>query len=325
MDENSGPATEGINPFLFIVGRGRSGTTLVRAMLTSHSDLAIPPETHFIVPLSRDPRINSGGRLDVTALCRRLFNQPGFVGLGLSSDDVLSALEHPSVQTFPDAIRTVFAMYAGKEGKTRYGDKTPIHVLHIDVLADLFPEAKFIHMIRDGRDVSLSYLDVEFGAENLWEGAIYWRRFVNQGRRAGASLPSHRYLEMRYEDLTADPQSQVRRLCEFANLEFQPSMLRYFEEAEKVGASDAHHPNLHLPPTKGLRDWRRQMSYEESSMFEALAGDLLSELGYERAVPSPRLASRARARLEWTKVGARRMSHRLRVKTRHFHKRLQSA
>jgi len=315
----------GRDPFVFIVGRGRSGTTLVRAMLTSHPNLAIPAETHFIVPLSLDPRINSGGGLDVSALCERLFRQPGFDHLGLDPADVRTALTERSVRTFSDAMRSLFALYARSQGKSRYGDKTPIHVLHINRLAELFPEARFIHVIRDGRDVSLSYLDVDFGAKDLWEGAIYWRRFVNEGRRAGQMLGPDRYMEVRYEDVTADPRGQLDRLCDFAGLDFRPGMLRYFEQAERVGASPNNHPNLHLPPTKGLRNWREHLSLEEAAMFEALAGDVLSELGYERTAPSPSWGTRIRARLMWLRVGMRRLLHRLRVRSLKLQKRLESA
>ena len=125
----------------------------------------------------------------------------------------------------------MFALYTSRQGKARYAEKTPINVLHIELLADVFPEARFIHLIRDGRDVALSYLDTDFGASSLPEAAVQWRRFVRKGRRSGARVGAHRYQEVRYEDLVADPDTVLRSLCEFIDLPFDPSMLRYHERA----------------------------------------------------------------------------------------------
>ena len=188
--------------------------------------------------------------------------------------------------TFPRRSGTCSRCTRAARGKARYAEKTPINVLHIELLADVFPEARFIHLIRDGRDVALSYLDTDFGASSLPEAAVQWRRFVRKGRRSGARVGAHRYQEVRYEDLVADPDTVLRSLCEFIDLPFDPSMLRYHERAGVIlrnTSHRAHHGRIALPPTSGLRDWRRDMDPRDTALFEALAGDLLEELGYERA------------------------------------------
>lgn len=299
-----------MQPLPFVVGRGRSGTTLVRAILDSHPDMAIPDETHFIMALARNRRLyEHGSGFRTERFLDDLVAQQGFLVLEMSRDRAHGALVKSQPASYPDAIRAVFAEYARSRGKTRYGDKTPLHVLSIRALSDLFPEARFVHVIRDGRDVALSYLDVSWGASTMEEAAILWRRAVRTGRRQGRRLGSDRYHEIRYEALLEDPETIVRNVCGFLDLDFDASMLRYNERAHevagKMGAPETRQ-NLYLPFTKGLRDWRSQMDLSQLARFEVLAGDVLDELGYERAVSRPGLRPRVEARRRWLDVQARR-------------------
>jgi Sulfotransferase family len=298
--------------FVFVVGKGRSGTTLVRAMLTSHPDMAIPPETHFIVPLGRDPVVTGTSGVDVDVLLERLRVHPGWAGMAIDDVDAEAALRRKESLDYPEAIRTLFRLHASRQGKSRFGDKTPGHVLHMETLASWFPEAVFIHVIRDGRNVLLSNLETSFGPADVVEGASVWKRLVLSGRQSGRVLGAQRYCEVRYEDLLEQPEAEIKRLGSFAGLEYTPSMLRYFERADELGAKATHHRNLRLPPTKGLRDWRDQMSSRQLAIFEALAGDVLTEMGYE--LGSPRLAASDKAYLSalWLAVQARRLRWHLR-------------
>jgi hypothetical protein len=282
-------------PFPFVVGRGRSGTTLVRAILDSHPDMAVPDETHLIVRLGRRrQRYERASGFDVDTFMDDLGRRRGFDCFELDEPVVRADLRADPPGSYPDAIRRVFALYAASRGKRRYADKTPIHVLNVPYLADLFPEARFVHVIRDGREVALSYLDVAWGPTSVADAALEWRRAVLSGRRAGSRLGPSRYLEVRYERLVDDTEATVRGLCDFLDLAFDPVMLRYHERADevagKMGMPDARQA-LYRPLTRGLRDWRTQIPVSDVALFEALAGDVLDELGYERVAgrPSARL------------------------------------
>jgi Sulfotransferase family len=299
-------------PFVFVVGKGRSGTTLVRAMLTAHPDMAIPPETHFIVPLSMDKSVvPDQQQVDVDTLVDRLESHHGFPGMGLEATGLRRELDQRAPLNYSDAIRGLFESYALKQGKSRYGDKTPGHVLHIPVLAGLFEEARFVHVIRDGRNVMLSNFDTDFGPAGIAEGALVWRRLVTEGRRTGRALGPERYCEVRYEDLLEDPEAVIRRVSEFVSLDYHENMLRYFERGSTIVGSAEHHRNLDLPPTKGLRDWSSEMPAHQLAVFERLAGDQLEAFGYERS--TARLGPRARAELSlsWMAFQARRVKSRL--------------
>jgi hypothetical protein len=307
-------------PFPFFVGSGRSGTTLFRAIFDSHPDLAIPGESHFIVHLlPKRYRYERAAGFDVTAFLADLLPQPRFRMWGLVDEDVRSALERDPPSTFADAIRKVFGMYAASRGKPRYGDKTPGNVSHLPELAALLPEARFVHIIRDGRDVALSYLEVSFGPDTVERGAIHWAKMVDRGRRAGARLGPDRYIEVRYEDLLDDPNTTVRSVCAFIELEVHPHTLRYPERAAAVASGSAFpeaHGRLMLPPTKGLRDWRRQMPPRDVAAFELLAGDLLADLGYERSLERAGIGVRARVTGSRLRIQARRLVHGVGKRTR---------
>lgn len=299
--------------FPFFVGRGRSGTTLLLAMFDSHSQMAIPYESHFAVRMGlRRRRYERPGHFDLDRFTKDLITSDGLGAWGLSKEAVAATLEETGPSSLGAALRSVYDLYARGNGKARYGEKSPGYVMHIPMLADLFPEARFVHIIRDGRNVALSYRESEWGTKDVAESAYYWERFVARGRQSGLQLGSQRYREVRYEELLEDSEGTVRELCDFLELDFEEDMLRYYERAEAVldkiqGESFVKaHVNLSRPPTKGLRDWRTQMSDEDVEIFEALAGDLLDDLGYERRVarPSPRIRAAARSRL--MRVHARR-------------------
>lgn len=292
MSENPGP-------FPFLVGCGRSGTTLARALLDAHPAMAVPGESYFPVWLARERhRYHHNGSFQAIRLADDLLADPWFRHWDLSDSAVRRALEEPAITTFSEAIRRVYALYARGRSKSRYADKTPTFVLHIELLAELFPEAVFVHIVRDGRDVALSLLQATWGPATLAGGAQHWRHHVEQGRQAGQRLGERRYRELRYEDLLDDPEASARSLCRFVDLDYDGAMLSYNETAPALLARlpDAEeHQNLRLPPTKGLRDWRREMAIDDIATFEALAGDLLGDLGYERRAPVPTIRVRLRA------------------------------
>jgi Sulfotransferase family len=241
--------------FPFVVGCSRSGTTLLRAMLDAHPELAVPPESHFAI----QPRI-------------RLRRDRWFGLWGIDAPD-LRGLD------VADAVRAVFAAYAAAQRKPRYADKTPHYVSHLPLLAQRFPEARFVHLIRDGRDVALSLLEVPWGPNTLEAAAVHWRRRVLEGRAAG--LPPERYREVRYEALVAHAEAELRALAPWLGLAYDPAVLAYAGRSITVPYPE-HHRHLGQPPTPGLRDWRRDMAPADVARFAAVAGDALAALGYDR-------------------------------------------
>ncbi len=302
--------------FPIFVGSGRSGTTLFRNVFDSHSDLAMTHEAHFVAPLARRRKVyETPAGLDAEALVADLYDNPNFVRQGLDRTAVCSALDSSGAATYADAVRTVFALYAEEHGKSRYGDKTPGYVVQLELLGRLFPEARFVHIIRDGRDVAMAYLDRdEWGPSSLADAAHYWKSRVGRGRRAGKELGPARYREVRYEDMVDDPETVTRELCDFLGLEFESEMLDFHRRGSDFAAGTKHPEafrNLSKPITKGMRDWRSQMARDDVALFEAIAGDLLADCGYEVTGTGRGFGLRARALWASTAWQAKRIGARL--------------
>ena len=299
----------GQDVFPVFVGSGRSGTTLLRTIFDAHPDLAMAHEPQFTGTVVRQAkRLNAGG-FDIDRFVNTIYRNPNFRRMDLDRGQVEAAFRANPPDNLADAVRAAFALWAEKQGKPRYGDKTPGYIIQLPELAELFPEARFVNVIRDGRDVALSYLKQPWGPATLAEGALYWRSRVGRGRAAGRALGPARYTEVRYEDLVVDPEKEVRRLCDFLDLPWKPEMLRYHEKADRFVA-ESHAPdafrNVAKPPTKSARDWSDTMSDKEIAVFEAIAGDLLRDLGYETRSTSTSIGARLQAGWEQGKWAAKR-------------------
>jgi Sulfotransferase family len=286
-------------PFLFVVGCGRSGTTVLRTILDAHPELAVTHESKFIVPLGiRRRRYERPEGFDLDRFIHDLLADAGVrANLGLGEVWVREALATP-VSDYPDAVRRIFAAYAARHHKRRYGDKMPGSVLRIPLLAELFPEARFVHIIRDGRDVALSSMAIAGLDPDPVSWALNWKARVAAGRKAGRALGPDRYHEVRYEALIDGPDDVISGVCAFLDLVHDPAMLRFFEQSDRVPAkvrSNPRHARLGEPVSAGARSWRADMPAPQLEVFEAAAGDLLTELGYPRAVPRPSRRAQARA------------------------------
>lgn len=273
--------------FPFLVGCPRSGTTLLRAMVDAHPDVAIPGESHFIPTLARRRASYETRRgFDLDKFLRDILADERLARWHIPEVSIGTALADAGPGSLPDAIRALFATYAAGRRKPLYADKTPGYVRALPRLARLFPEARFVHIVRDGRDVALSLREMEWASPDLATLARVWRINVEYGRRAGERLGPERYLEVRYEELVDRPETTLRTVCAFLGLPFAPTMLRYHVDAERLTPSfrdPLPHAHVRLPPTKGLRHWATQMSREEVALFETIAGTALEQAGYDRA------------------------------------------
>lgn len=290
----TGPAT---TPPLIVLGVSRSGTTLLRAMLDAHPEIAIPSESYFI-PQLWDRHGEHPETDEILADLSRLARVREW---GVSEADIRARIAPGA--SFQEVIAAVYSAYAASQGATRFGDKTPLYMQHLELLDQVFPGARYVHIVRDGRDAAVSFRAMQrkprFNLSRpraLLDFACAWRREVAAARALGTGAAAGRYLEIRYEDLVAQPEQYLRELCVFADLEWEPAMLEYHRREDYAGMPD--HPRLAQPPTAQLRDWRRELSPRSAERFEAIAGELLSELGYERAFTRPSPRARLRARLE---------------------------
>src|SRR6266581_9444213 len=294
------PARESAHtsPLPVIVGCPRSGTSLLAVMLDSHPEVAVPPETSFLGPVAwlyGSSEVVRRGFFEVVTTDR--ITVSNWSDFGLDKDALWSRLEGIEPFTVSAGLRAFYALYAERERKPRYGEKTPGYVFLMPPIAALLPEAHFIHVIRDPGDTALSWRKTWFapGQDFRILGAE-WRKHVEAGRRASTLV--RRYLEVRFEDLVLHAERELRRVCEFVSLSWDPAMLDYGERGaarlERLqGRLHARgplidrdqrttiHANLTRAPDADRLDvWRREMTAAERTELEDAAGPLVRELGY---------------------------------------------
>jgi hypothetical protein len=285
-------------PLPVIVGCPRSGTSLLAVMLDSHPQLTIPPETSFIASVAALQGDSETLRREffnvVTADLIAISNWSDF---GMDHDALWDRLEAIAPFTVAAGLRAFYALYAEGEGKPRYGDKTPGYVFLLSQIAALLPEAHFIHMIRDPGDTALSWRKAWFApSQDLRALGEAWRQHVQAGRRAGSQVP--RYTEVRFEDLVQHPERELKRVCEYLALAWDPLMLDYRAQgaarlARLQGRQHARgpmvpreertriHANLERELDANRVDvWRREMTAAERRVLVDAAGPLVRDLGY---------------------------------------------
>jgi hypothetical protein len=286
-------------PPFFIVGNDRSGTTMLRIILDRGPDAAIPPESMFLT----DVTIPTGTR---GAAATTPSGTPDAAAWEALMEEVW---HHPKVRLWElpgpapavppglapaDAARFVlgapFAAYARKHGKPRWGDKTPHYVHHVDQLLEIWPDARFVVLVRDGRDVALSLRSMPFGPNNAWAAAQWWARGIRAGAAAQARHPDQ-VLTVRYEDIVSDPAARVAAVCAFLELDYSDDMLdlAHADRSKIVADQTSWFPTLFEGiNTRAVARWPREMPVRDQAVFAALARDELAQLGYP--VPTRPLA-----------------------------------
>jgi len=270
-------------PPFFIVGNDRSGTTMLRLILDRGPDAAIPPESMFLTDLDlaaeRARMDDESGRRD---LARRVWSHPKVRLWGLPPDPP----PVPDGLPADDALRWIlaapFTAYAARFGKERWGDKTPHYVHHVDRLLELWPAARIVVLVRDGRDVTLSLRRMPFGPNNAWAAAQWWARGIRAGAKAARDHPGN-VMTVRYEDLVADPAAHAARICAFLALRFGEDMLAIerVDPGRIVADQRSWFPTIFDGITaRAAGRWRHEMSPRDQRIFAALAGRELAECGY---------------------------------------------
>jgi hypothetical protein len=269
---------------------------MLRLILDRGPDAAIPPESMFLTDFAAafddgrtaDPRGAEEFAAEVWSHPKvRLWDLPP------GPPEVPEQLDAQDAYRF--AVEAPYLAYAARHGKQRWGDKTPHYVHHVDHLLRVWPHARFVVLVRDGRDVALSLRRMPFGPNNAWAAAQWWARGIRAGERAQRDHPDS-VLTVRYEDIASRPRDEVARVCAFLGLRYDDDML-LLERADRariVADQASWFPTLFDGiTTAAVGRWEREMSARDRRYFAALAGEELARHGYAvgtdgALAPSPR-------------------------------------
>jgi sulfotransferase family protein len=269
-------------------------------MLDSHPKLAIPPETGFLC-LGAD--LGGSGETLRKAFFNAIIHfpdeSPNWPDFEIPEHLFWLSLTAINPFNISDGYRAFYRLYASRFGKPRWGDKTPLYCKSLDTIRNALPEARFVHLIRDGRDAALSLRGMWFSpGPEMETQAAYWRECVLAARRAGANRRD--YIEVRYEDLILRTRETLRSICMFIDLDYDDAMLSYYtrtparlEEHKGRSRPDGtplltrrqrfrQQERTTMPPDPAcVFAWKSAMSLEEKDRFRSVAGPLLGDLGYE--------------------------------------------
>lgn len=285
---------------IIVVGCPRSGTTLLQVMLHAHPRIAIPPENRFVLPVYQN-RWQFGDLRDPDnrrRLAKRIVKgkKSRFRDFGLNEKEVIEDIV-AAPPTLGSAFAAVFQAYARQFGKPRWGDKRPAYTLYLDVIRELFPDAQFVNIVRDGRDCVASLKEMSWYRHDFVYAVTTWALSVDVARHAVRELPADSFHELRYEDLVADPEGELRSLCEFLGEEYDPAMAEPATTAEvAVPERKQHHARTRGPVTAArVGSWQQRLEPWEISLCEAVLGDRLRSYGYDLSgAPRPSLSLRLR-------------------------------
>lgn len=272
-----------ITPF-FIIGAQRSGTTLLRLILNAHSKIAIPEEGTFWMPLIRSLHKNYDAPINEKTLrnyIKYIRQNEAFKVWQLSLDNALARLNYEKGITIRDLMQSLYTEYAIANNKSMWGDKTPSFFRKISELSMIFPNARFIHIVRDGRDVYLSMRGREQGRENIAVAALEWKYKVQKVRGLLEQLPQERRFEVNYEDILRLPERKVLEICNFLGIDYEESMMDFYESSHRFVGK--HHSKLIYKPISSspAERWKKQMSDSENKIFESIAHNCLKDLEYD--------------------------------------------
>lgn len=273
---------------LFIFGPGRGGTTFLNKIMSEWFSVGTGPEGTFIpAALKKAERLGDLSIADNSRKLAKFISQaqmfeiirkrwPADYGFDVTPDDILGRMKEKTVAC---AIYAAFEAVADYRGQDRVGNKNPGYILQLSLLHELFPDnARYLFILRDGRDVALSLKPLTWGGHSTYEAAKIWRDEVFRVSRFKQQVAPEKLLTIKYEELLLHPGKTISKIGEFLGQENMPELIAgYQKEAEQN------------PYRKNFHKWRESMSQHDQKVYEAVAGPALAECGYEIRFPEARL------------------------------------
>lgn len=267
---------------VFIGGCARSGTTLLGAMLGTHSKCLATPESKFNL-LSYKACLREKDRADPKLAYKKIINYWSFKVWDIEPPPV-SGLESMDWNSHAELILWLVKLYGRKVGRPKaeiWVDHTPYNTIEATTLLTIFPEAKIIHLVRDGRAVASSVMKLDWGPNVVNEAAHWWIEKIAHGLAIESTLGKKSVIRIRYEDLLCKPKDVLQEICCFLQIEYEPEM---------ISASGFRVPNYtsnqHALVGKGLdlqrlRAWESELTPRQIEIFESLTANFLTCMGYD--------------------------------------------
>ena len=280
-------------PIFFVVGRPRSGTTLLRMLFDAHPDVTFPPECQFIVNLyPKYKNVNPWTEEDLISFYDDLCNQWLFDTWKMDKNKLKeNLLEYAGNHSYGTICKVVYMTYNSLFDKKEIkliGDKNPGYAIYTKLLLRIFPEAKFIHIVRDYRDNFVSIKNVDFELPIPSIVVQKWKYFFKKFRKDSKLNPA-RYYTINYENLATNPSTEFEALCQFAGASFDNSVFNFYSKKDELldqypeGYINTYHTSLmNKVNTSKIGVWKKALSNRQVMIMDQTAGIIANEAGYVR-------------------------------------------
>lgn len=281
-------------PLFFIIGRPRSGTTLLRLLFEAHPHVLIPPECPFIIQLYKKyGSVTEWGNESIRAFTEDIWRQRYFDKWNVGRQELLNHLKKGKGEnTFQEMVKRVNLAYRSVYDKSAIlllGDKNPAYALYGQRLLKLFPDAKIVHLVRDYRDNYLSLTDVNFEVPIVPLVVYRWKFALRRMWKLIDRYPGSVF-SLRYEDLVGDPEEKVKELCAFLGIRFDPRVIEFYTKRPEVeelyrGSEDlmtVHKSLLHPISRSRIDTWKSRMGRRDIRVADLVAGRSADKAGYQR-------------------------------------------
>lgn len=248
-------------------------------MIGAHSEFICTPESQFKTRFLRHSSIVNGTGIDIPAAASIIKRDWRFRIWGLN----LHALPLEEMNSYPELILRIVKEYGCKVGKKNariWVDHTPSNVKNADSLLRLFPEARFIHIVRDGRGVAASIMPLDWGANTIDRAAHSWVKRLSDYLNIESSLGNKKIMRVGFEDLVLEPETVLKRICHFLGIDYQSQMVRGGGFTVPQYTSRQHSLVGRPPDPKEADAWGGMLTPRQVEIFEAIASEVLSSLGY---------------------------------------------
>ena len=278
---------------IHVIGYGSSGTSIFCQLLREKLGVGVGTESQFVIRYYH--ALSEYGDLEDDKNLRRLiadlsrerwFERNAKFGFTCVPEQIFDSVRQ---RTYRGVLDATFSQLAEHLDAERWGDKTPDYVHSLAILWELFPDAKYIHMVRDGRDVAQSVMSRYWGPKNIFTAASEWTEQVSLVRDFLKTVPADQKLEVRYEDLLAEPITVFRELIEF--LEVEDSDGRVLQRIEQTVPSELNRENSNK--------WKKFWTPAQRLAYERIGCDVLRHYGYETQLESRQPPSNGLAKAFW--------------------------
>ncbi|MCB9422221.1 MAG: sulfotransferase [Ardenticatenaceae bacterium] len=267
---------------IFIGGCSRSGTTLLGAMIGAHSDMICSPESHFKMDVLRaleKGKVNANPSALMTLIQRHWrfkIWELELPPIELFNDDS----DEPVLARLLNWIIDQYAQQQERSQASKWVDHTPENISYAHSLLQLFPNARFIHIVRDGRAVAASIMPLDWGPNSIMKTSRWWMRMMSFGLAAEKALGPEIIMQVKYEDLVLEPEPTMRSISQFLGIEYEPAMLHATGFNPPSYTTRQHKLVGNRPDASVVNRWETKLTSRQIEIFEHQTRDFLSFLGY---------------------------------------------